>query len=94
MINASFADHLVSKRKYDEAAISYELAGETEKAIDSYAKAVNWRMAMGLARKIGMEEASVSDLADGLASKWSMGSGCNLVTKAGLSGGWLQPQPD
>lgn len=69
MVSAAYGDYLTTLRKYDEAAIAYQMADDTEKAISSYSQALNWKMALGLARKCGMEEARIQELCEGMSSK-------------------------
>lgn len=66
-ILALYANYLYDQKKYIEAAISYELLGSIESAMDSYILSKRWREALTLAQSLN-KEGLVDDIATRLSS--------------------------
>ncbi|KAL7421377.1 putative elongator complex protein 1 [Cryptotrichosporon argae] len=68
-----YGDYLYDRREFADAALSYVLAGEKDKALKAYEKAHLWREAFALVQDMGGSEqvvgGLVSRIADHLASR-------------------------
>ncbi|XP_013379508.1 elongator complex protein 1 [Lingula anatina] len=61
-IASAYGTHLSDKKQYEDAGLMYSKAGDHEKALNAFVKALSWRMALIMAAKLQYEETKMNDL--------------------------------